>query len=137
MNDTAMPEKTHHGRNVKRFREMMGIKQEALAHELGDDWSQKKVSLLEQKEIIEDDLLKQVAEVLKVPEEALKNFSEEAAINIIASTLHDNAGSINNNCTLNFNPIDMLIEVYEENKRLYERLLASEKEKNELLKGKK
>ncbi|QDH81462.1 helix-turn-helix transcriptional regulator [Echinicola soli] len=132
-----MPEKTHHGRNVKRFREMMGIKQEALAHELGDDWSQKKVSLLEQKEIIEDDLLKQVAEVLKVPEEALKNFSEEAAINIIASTLHDNAGSINNNCTLNFNPIDMLIEVYEENKRLYERLLASEKEKNELLKGKK
>ena len=137
MNDTAMPEKTHHGRNVKRFREMMGIKQEALAHELGDDWSQKKVSLLEQKEIIEDDLLKQVAEVLKVPEEALKNFSEEAAINIIASTLHDNAGSINNNCTLNFNPIDKLIEVYEENKRLYERLLTSEKEKNELLKGKK
>ncbi|WP_246581424.1 helix-turn-helix domain-containing protein [Echinicola shivajiensis] len=137
MNDTTMPEKIHHGRNVKRFREMMGIKQEALAHELGDDWSQKKVSLLEQKETIEDDLLKQVAAVLKVPEEALKNFSEEAAINIIASTLHDNAGSINNNCTLNFNPIDKLIEVYEENKRLYERLLASEKEKNELLKGKK
>ncbi len=29
---------------------MLGIKQEALAFELGDDWNQKKVSLLEQKE---------------------------------------------------------------------------------------
>jgi len=41
-----MNEKIHHGRNIKRFREMMGIKQEALAHELGEDWSQKKISLL-------------------------------------------------------------------------------------------
>jgi hypothetical protein len=31
---------------------MMGIKQEAFATELGDDWNQKKVSLLEQKETI-------------------------------------------------------------------------------------
>ncbi|GGF38605.1 helix-turn-helix domain-containing protein [Echinicola rosea] len=143
MNDTVMPEKIHHGRNVKRFREMMGIKQEALAHELGDDWSQKKVSLLEQKETIEDDLLKQVAAVLKVPEEAIKNFNEEAVFNIISNTYHNDSRdhstliSSSVNYQPNFNPIDKLIEVYEENKRLYERLLASEKEKNELLKGKK
>ena len=43
----------HQGRNVKRFREMLGIKQEALAVELGEDWNQRKVSLLEQKEVIE------------------------------------------------------------------------------------
>ncbi|WP_243630223.1 hypothetical protein [Taibaiella soli] len=43
----------HGGRNIKRFREMLGIKQEALAFELGDDWTQKKVSLLEQKESVE------------------------------------------------------------------------------------
>jgi len=49
-----MEHKIHQGRNVKRFREMLGIKQEALALDLGDDWNQKKVSLLEQKEIIED-----------------------------------------------------------------------------------
>lgn len=31
-------EKTiHQGRNVKRFREMLGLKQEGLAFELGDD----------------------------------------------------------------------------------------------------
>jgi hypothetical protein len=32
-----------------------------------------------------------------------------------------------------FNPIDKWIETIEENKKLYERLLQSEKEKNELL----
>ena len=42
--------KIHEGRNVKRFREMLGIKQDALAADLGDDWNQQRVSLLEQKE---------------------------------------------------------------------------------------
>lgn len=36
-----MPARIHEGRNVKRFREMMGLKQEALAEKLGDDWTQK------------------------------------------------------------------------------------------------
>ncbi|GAB2627512.1 hypothetical protein GCM10026987_26070 [Belliella aquatica] len=114
----------------------MGIKQEVLAFELGEDWTQKKVSLLEQKEEIEEELLRQVAEVLKIPAEAIKNFNEEKAVNIISNsfTSHDNATGLiyNNNPT--FNPIDKLIEVFEENKKLYERLLESEKEKVELLK---
>jgi len=29
--------KIHQGRNVKRFREMLGLKQESLAMELGED----------------------------------------------------------------------------------------------------
>jgi len=66
-----MSDKIHHGRNIKRFREMMGIKQEALAFELGEDWSQKKISLLEQKEEVEESLIRQVAEILKVPAEAM------------------------------------------------------------------
>ena len=33
-----MEHKIHQGRNVKRFREMQGIKQEALAFDLGEDW---------------------------------------------------------------------------------------------------
>jgi len=45
--------KIHEGRNVKRFREMLGIKQDALAADLGDDWNQQRVSLLEQKETID------------------------------------------------------------------------------------
>ncbi|HEX5551646.1 MAG TPA: hypothetical protein VFX43_00265 [Chitinophagaceae bacterium] len=41
-NITTATHKIHEGHNVKRFREMLGIKQEALAFDLGDDWTQKK-----------------------------------------------------------------------------------------------
>jgi transcriptional regulator with XRE-family HTH domain len=119
-------EKTiHQGRNVKRFREMLGIKQEALAIELGADWNQRKISLLEQKDVIDEDLLSQVAKVLKVPVEAIKNFDEEAAINVIGNNYHDNSTSnVNYHCT--FNPIDKIVE-------LYDALVKSEKEKIELM----
>jgi transcriptional regulator with XRE-family HTH domain len=105
-----------------------------LAAEL--DVSQQSISRIEQSETIEDDKLQQIAQVLGLTPDAIKNFSEEAVINIISSTLHDNAGSVNNNCALNFNPMDKLLEIIEENKKLYERLLQAEKDKNELLKGK-
>lgn len=134
MNDKQV----HEGRNIKRIREMLGIKQEALALELGDDWNQKKISLLEQKETIEPDLLEQVAKALKVPAEAIKNFDEEKAINIFSNTYtnNDNSATVQGyfvNYTPNFNPLDKLLEVIEENKKLYERLLQSEKEKVALL----
>jgi transcriptional regulator with XRE-family HTH domain len=126
----------HHGRNVKRFREMLGLKQDALAYLLGDDWNQQKISLMEQKETIDDPLLKRVAGHLKVPAEAIKNFDEEAAIyNIQNNYEGSNTGATvsnqNNDCT--FNPLDKYIEVVEENKKLYERLLQVEREKYELL----
>jgi len=126
-------EKTiHQGRNVKRFREMLGMKQEVLAQQLGDDWNQKKISLLEQKDVIENDLLEQVAKALKVPGDAIRNFDEEAAI-VNIQTNYDGAnsgsGTIGNNlnyhfCT--FNAIDKIVE-------LYDALVKSEKEKSELL----
>jgi len=121
MSDTE--KKIHQGRNVKRFREMLGLKQEGLAMELGEDWNQKKVSLLEAKEEIEPALLEQVAKVLKVPAEAIKNFDEEKALNVISNTFHETAfiGSIG---TFNINPIDKWIDALEENKKLYERMLT-------------
>lgn len=133
MSTTTMNSRIHEGRNIKRFREMLNITQEALAADLGDDWSQKKISLLEGKDKVEAELLEQVAKVLKVPAEAIRNFSEEAAINIISSTLYDNAGSVNNNCTLTFNPLEKYLEAVEEIKRLYAELLQSEREKVALL----
>ena len=129
-----MNEKIHHGRNIKRFREMMGIKQEALAFELGEDWSQKKISLLEQKEEVEDDLLRQVAEILKVPAEAIKMFDEEQAVNIISNTFNDQSNGYNYYPTFNINPLEKWLEALEENKKLYERLLESEREKVEIMK---
>jgi len=120
--ETGNNEKIHQGRNVKRFREMLGLKQESLATELGEDWTQKKVSLLEQKETIEDNLLEQVAKALKVPVEAIKNFDEEKAIFNIQNN-YDNA---THNVNFQFNPIEKIVE-------LYEALVKSEREKVEIL----
>jgi len=116
---------------------MLGLKQEALAYALGEEWSQKRVSLLEQKEVIEDDILIQVAAILKVPVEAIKNFSEEGVLNVISNTFTSTDTSTLNaiNYQPTFHPIDKVIELFEENKKLYERLLQSEREKVELLKN--
>lgn len=113
---TDMPnKKIHQGRNIKRFREMLGIKQDALAYELGEDWNQKKISLLEQKESVEKDILEQVAKILKVPTEAIENFDEEQAVNIISNTFTSNDTSTLNaiNIQPTFNPLDKMVELYE------------------------
>jgi len=128
-----MPEKTiHEGRNVKRIREILGVKQEALAVDLG--LSQQAISQLEQKEALDADMLNKIAEALKVPAEAIKNFDEEKANNFF-NTFNDNSVShvIGNYGTYNFNPIEQWMQALEENRKLYERLLQSEKEKVALL----
>lgn len=132
-----METKVHEGRNVKRFREMLGIKQEALAYELGDDWNQKKISLLEQKEVIDHSLLQQVSAVLKIPVEAIQNFDEDQAVNIISNTFNDQSNGYNYYPTFNINPVEKWLEALEEIKKLnsdkielYERML---KEKDEMI----
>lgn len=119
-----MEQKIHQGRNVKRFREMLGIKQESLAFDLGEEWNQKKISLLEQKDVIEDPLLAQISEVLKIPMEVFQNFDEEQAINIISNTVNNNDHASGNslfNYYPSFNPVDKMVE-------LYERMLQQQKE---------
>jgi transcriptional regulator with XRE-family HTH domain len=127
MQTTQPNRRIHEGRNIKRFREMLGMKQEALATDLGHDWNQQRVSLLEQRETIELDVLQQIAAVLHLPVEAIQNFDEEQAVNIISSTFHDSAvantftdgAQANFHCT--FNPLDKMVE-------LYERMLQQQKE---------
>ena len=119
----------HIGRKISRIRELRGMKQEVLASELGV--SQQAVSAMENKETIEKELLGQVARILGVTPEAIENFSEEVVLNIISNSFTSNDNSTINaiNVQPTFNPLDKLIEVYEENKRLYERLLEAEKQK--------
>lgn len=121
----------HEGRNVKRFREMLGIKQEALATMLHEDWTQVNISRLEQKETIDAPLLQQIAEALKIPVEAIENFDEEQAVNIIANTF-DNGAFLNtgNTPTFNINPIEEIKRLHEEKIAIYERML---KEKDEMM----
>lgn len=131
MTDTTTPNhKIHQGRNIKRFREMLGIKQDALAYELGEDWNQQKVSLLEQKETIETPLLQQISAVLKIPVEAIQNFNEEQAVNVIANTFNDEAFIGNSGGTYNINPIDKIVQLHDEKIALYERMI---KEKDEMM----
>ena len=96
---------------------------------------------MENSETIDDEKLVEVAKALGVTVEAIKNFSDEAAINYFNSfneAVHNSHFGNNNHCT--FNPLDKLMETVEENKNLYERLLQAEKDKIEylekLLKGK-
>ncbi|WP_222165412.1 helix-turn-helix domain-containing protein [Edaphocola aurantiacus] len=113
--------KAHEGRNIKRFREMLGIKQDALAADLGHDWNQQRVSLLEQRETIELDVLQQIAAVLHLPVEAIQNFDEEQAVNIISNTFNDQSNGYNYYPNFHFNPLDKMVE-------LYERMLLQQKE---------
>lgn len=117
----------HIGRKISRIRELRGMKQESLAIELGV--SQQTVSAMENRETIERDLLSQVAKILGVTPEAIENFSEEAVFNIIGNTITNNDNGSLLNYYPSFNPLDKLLESYEENKRLYERLLQAEKDK--------
>jgi len=125
----------HIGRKISKIRELKGIKQETLAAELGI--SQQAVSKIEQSAEVEDAALEKIAKILGVTADAVKNFTEEAVVNYFnnfndSSVNHGPFG--NYHCT--FNPLDKLIELVEENKKLYERLLQAEKEKNDLLKSK-
>lgn len=136
METAQKPNRTHIGRKISRIRELRGMKQETLATELGV--SQQAISKLEQSEDIEDSTLEKVAKVLGVTAEAIKNYSDEAVIyniqNNYAGSNNSHAYSTNYNCT--FNPLDELIKALDANKELYERLLASEREKVEILKNK-
>lgn len=111
----------HIGRKISRIRELKDMKQEALALAMGTN--QQAISILENSEEIDDEKLTEVAKALGVSVHAIKNFSEEAVLNIIGNTLNDGSvitsGSAYN---CNFNPLDKVIE-------LYERLVSAEKEK--------
>jgi transcriptional regulator with XRE-family HTH domain len=135
MTTEEMPEKVHHGRNIKRFREMLDLKQEALAAELGEDWTQRRVSLLEQRETVDQETLKLVAKVLKVPVKAIENFTEKGAATYF-NTFEEgssNQGSIGDFSTYNYNPVDKWMEAVEEIKKLNAALIKEKDEKIALL----
>ena len=121
-------QKKHLGRNISRIREMKGMKQETLAELLGI--SQQKMSVIENTADLDDVKLNEVAKALEVPTQAIKEYSDEKIMNIITNnTFHDSPFTNNVNYHPTFNPLDKLVEAYDENKKLYERLLAAEKEK--------
>ena len=119
------PRKKNHGKNLQKVRVYLGVKQDALATDLG--MSQQAISKIEQQEEIEEELLTKIADVLGVSPDLIKNFDEEKAVyninNFRDNTLEQGATAIGQQ----FNPVEKIVE-------LYERLLKSEREKIELLK---
>ena len=120
-NETFFSPPVHHGRNIKRLREILGVKQEAIAAEFM--FSQQAVSDMENKALIGDEILERVAKVLRIPVEAIKNFNDEAAVNVIANTFNQSALLCNQPI---INQIDKLIDIMGH-------LLKAEQEKNTLL----
>jgi transcriptional regulator with XRE-family HTH domain len=114
----TIPNNVHHGRNIRRLREILNIKQDTVAVEL--NISQQAMSKLEQKDMIDDEVLEKVSKVLGIPVNVVKNFNEESAVNIIANTFNDSSSSVVYKPT--FNPIEKIA-------KLYERLLQSEQER--------
>ena len=68
----------HVGRNLQRIRVYLGMKQEALAADLGI--SQQEISKIEKQDEIEDKLLTQIATALGVSAEVIRDFDVERAI---------------------------------------------------------
>lgn len=122
-----MERKVKIGRNIKFLRNLKGIKQETVAIELGI--SQPEYSLIENSEDVEDSIIFQVAQILNVTPEIIKEFNENQVFYNIENkvdntTIHENGHGIHQV----FSPVDKVVE-------LYERLLASEREKIEILKS--
>ncbi len=128
---------SHIGHKITRLRELRNIKQDALADALGI--SQQAVSKIEQSETVDEAILARIAKALGVTSDAIRNFDEDKTImniqnNYEGSNLNNSANTMYN-CT--FNPLDKLLEVIEENKRLYEALLKEKEARIKLLEGKK
>lgn len=126
---------THVGQNIAKLRGMRRLTQKEMAAKL--NLGQPDYSKIEQRAEVDDKMLALIADVLQITPDAIKNFNEEAAINIISNTLNDNASVINNYPYYNLNPVEKLMEVVNDNKKMaaeikeiYERLL---KEKDEII----
>ena len=119
----------HVGRNLQRIRVYLGMKQEALAADLGVN--QQIISKIEKQEEIEEGFLKRIAEVLGMSEEVIKDFDVEKTIfNINHHNYKDaniSEGATTYAIVQQINPLEKIVE-------LYERLLKSEQDKIEILK---
>lgn len=123
---------THHGHAIKRYRHTLGIKQEALAADMGI--SQALISFYEQKKEIEDNMIEKFARALNITPELIKELEEDPVTIIIENnTFEKGSGAAYNVINNNPDPIDRLITLSQEKTALYERMLELEKEKNALL----
>ena len=123
---------THHGHAIKRIRRTLGVKQEALASDLG--LSQAQISTYEHKKVIDDGMIEKFAKALNVAPALIKELEEDPVTVIIENNTLEKGNIIaGDNNNFNPDPVDRIIELSNEKTALYERMLELEKEKNALL----
>jgi transcriptional regulator with XRE-family HTH domain len=128
MSETAI----HQGRNVRFFRQALNIKQSELVDILGPGWSQAKLSKTEQKQELDPDERKQIADALKISPDILESFDQTIGMTVIHNTFSDfKDNSINSIAHVfqpNIHPVDKVIELYErqlkEKDKLIQELLS-------------
>lgn len=131
----------HQGVNVRKVRQIMGLKQEVLAEKLGI--TQPIVSRIENRRVIEPDTLMKIANILNVPIKILQELDENPqSVTIENNTYdfensHNYSGIIDNDNDFDDNrqihPLDKIMELNKQTSDLYERMLTLEKEKSTLL----
>lgn len=128
----------HQGANVRKLRGYEGMKQFDLADKMGV--TQQFVSKLERQPVIAREYMERIADALKVTPEVIENM-EETPVSVVIenNTFENGSGSTNIGYASEYNdskvihPIEKLLELTKENASLYERMIANEKEKAELL----
>ena len=126
----------HQGANVRKLRQLVGMKQTTFGEMLG--MNQQSVSRLEQKRVLEEDTLFKVANILHVAPDIIRNLEENPTSIVIENntfqTGSSNVGVVENQRDNIVNhPVDQLMALNKEQASLYERMLTIEKEKNALL----
>lgn len=130
-----IPGNVNQGANVRKLRQIMGMKQETLAEML--QTTQRVISRIEQRKVIADDTLEKIANALNVSPKIIQELEENPFSLIIENnTFKDgsymgNGGVVENNQQIH--PLDKIVEMNKETTTLYERMLTIEKEKTALL----
>ncbi|QQD13731.1 helix-turn-helix domain-containing protein [Sphingobacterium sp. UDSM-2020] len=86
-------DKMHIGHNIKRIREIQGIKQEAFGQLCRSKYSQQRISDFENMVAFDEPLLKELADALGVTPDFVKSFKDE---NVIYNIQNNQDNSTNN-----------------------------------------
>lgn len=134
------------GANVRKFRQLLDIKQEVLAEKMGT--TQQALSIVENRKVIGEKMLSRIAEALKVPAEIIAGLEENPLSIIVENNTFDQnntfesgssnqtlVGTNDNNFENHSNqqiihPLDKIMEISKETTSLYERIITLEKEKS-------
>jgi len=102
-------EKIHEGKNLKKIREIMGMKQEALGQKCESKFDQRRISEFENSWTIPEPVLTELADALGVTVEFIRAFNEEKAIYNIQNnnsfTVSENSFGLSNQPNVTYNNV--------------------------------